>query len=182
VRDVVDVHRLAAVHEIRQLAYRYAYAVDFRDVAMYRGLWAPSDPPAEPPEIDVHAAEQMIKEWPSRGPSILFVCNHLIDFDDDDHAHGSVYCLVQVGWGERFIDQSVMYQDRYVRDGGRWLFRTRRHLMWFGEDRSRHPFRMPSANWPASPTGRGSLPEDIESYRRFRAALDQHPSDLSSAW
>jgi hypothetical protein len=166
--DAADVHRLTAVHEIRQLAYRYAYAVDFRDLAMYRGLWAPNDPPAEPPEIDIHAAERMITEWPERGPSVLFVCNHLIDFDDDDHARGSVYCIVQVGWGERFIDQSIMYQDRYVHHERRWLFRTRRHLMWFGAARATHPFRQRAANWPASPTGRGTLPEEIESYRGFQ--------------
>jgi hypothetical protein len=163
------IRRLADVHEIQQLAYRYAYAVDFRDVDMYRTLWAANEPPASPPEIDIHAAERMITEWPGRGPSVLFVCNHLIDFDDDDHAHGSVYCIVQVGWGERFIDQSVMYQDRYVRDDGRWRFQTRRHLLWFGTERGAHPFSQPPASWPASPVGRGSLPEDVESYRRFQA-------------
>ncbi len=166
----LDVRRLLALHEIQQLAYRYAYAVDFRDVPLYRTLWAANDPPAAPPEIDIHAAEEMIRQWPYRGPSVLFVCNHLIELDDDDHAHGSVYCIVQVGWGERFLDQSVMYQDRYVRENGQWRFQTRRHLMWFGVERDAHPFRQPLANWPASPTGRGSLPEAITSFREFQGS------------
>lgn len=165
--DSDALRRLLALHEIRQLAYRYAYSVDFRDVEMYRGLWAPNDPPAPAPEIDVHAAERMIREWPGRGPSILFVCNHIVEFDADAHAHGSVYCVVQVGWGDRFIDQSIMYQDRYVLHDGRWLFKTRRHLMWFGVEREEHPFHQRPASWPASPSGRGTLPEDVESYRRF---------------
>jgi hypothetical protein len=121
----------------------------------------------------------MITEWPERGPSVLFVCNHLIDFDDDKHAHGSVYCVVQVGWRERFIDQSIMYQDRYVCQDDRWLFQTRRHLMWFGEERPTHPFRTAPADWPASPTGRGSLPEDIESYRRFQVTTGSRTSPES---
>lgn len=165
--DLID--RLAAREEIRELAYRYAYAVDFRDVEMFRTLWAPVAAPSPYPDIDIHTVEDLIAGWPDRGPSILFVCNHLIDFEDAEHAVGSVYCIVQVGWGERFIDQSILYQDRYVRLDGRWLFEKRRHLLWFGEDRERHPFRQPDADWPASPSGRGTLPGDVESFRRFVA-------------
>lgn len=162
--------RLWAHHQIQQLAYRYAYSVDFRDVEMYRALWAQHDPPAEPPEIDIHVAERMIEQWPGRGPSILFVCNHLIDVIDDTHATGSVYCIVQVGWDDRFIDQSILYQDRYVEEDGSWKFLTRRHLMWFGEERRRHPFAQAPARWPASPTGRGTLPGDVPSYRAFQGS------------
>ncbi len=165
------VEALLAREEIRELAYRYAYAVDFRDVEMFRTLWAPVPQPSPYPDIDVHTVEDLIASWPKRGPSILFVCNHIVELDDSDHAHGSVYCLVQVGWGEgeRFIDQSILYQDRYVRLEGRWLFEKRRHLLWFGEERERHPFHQADANWPASPSGRGTLPGDVESYRRFVA-------------
>jgi hypothetical protein len=156
--------------QIEQLAYRYAYAVDFRDVPLYRRLWAPNEPAAELPVIDVHGAERMIAGWPTRGPSIHFVCNHLIEFQDDTHASGSVYCLAQVGWGERFIDQSVLYQDRYVELDGDWCFVTRHLRMWFAKERSSHPFRQPPAGWPANRIGRGTLPEDIASYRAFQAA------------
>ena len=162
--------RLFATEDIRQLAYRYAYSVDFRDVDMYRALWAASDTPAQYPDIDCHTAEKHIRDWPKRGPSILFVCNHLIDFDDNTRAHGTVYCLVQVAFSDTFIDQSIAYQDRYVVEDGQWRFAVRRHLLWFGEPRATNPLQQPAANWPASPFGRGTLPEDVESYRRFQTA------------
>jgi hypothetical protein len=164
--------RLAAADEIRQLPYRYAYAADFRDVDLFRSLWAPARTPAQPPEIDIHTVEKLIEEWPRRGPSILFVCNHLLEFQSDDRARGTVYCIVQGAFGERFIDQSILYQDRYVRLRGRWLFSTRRHLMWFGQERATHPLEQPPANWPEAYSGRGTLPEDYETYRRFREMVE----------
>ena len=45
---------LAAIEEIRQLAYRYAYAQDFRDRELLLSLWAETEEPAASPEIDVH--------------------------------------------------------------------------------------------------------------------------------
>lgn len=142
---------------------------------MFRSLWAPNKSPVKSPEIDCHMAEQLIAEWPRRGPSILFVCNHLIEFLSDERARGTVYCIVQGGFGERFIDQSILYHDRYVRVRGRWLFATRRHLMWFGQERDVHPLHQPPANWPEAYSGRGTLPEEVESYRRFRESVATEP-------
>ena len=72
--------------------------------------------------------------------------------------------------GDRFIDQSILYQDRYVRRDGRWLFLVRRHMLWFGQPRASHPFDQDPANWPASPVGRGTLPDELPSYQRFKAS------------
>lgn len=160
--------RLWSIHEIRQLAYRYAYSVDFRDVPMYRSLWARGEEPVEYPFFDVHKAEKHIREWPERGPSILMVCNHLIELDDDTHAHGSVYCLVQTGWGEDFLEQSILYQDRYVVEDEAWRFASRRHLLWYGRLREDDPFRQPPSNWPERQYGTGTLPGEIPSYEEFQ--------------
>jgi hypothetical protein len=171
-RNSRALRRLEALEEIRQLPYRYAYAADFRDVDLFRSLWAPADTPAEYPEIDALTAEQLIRDWPSRGPSILFVSNHLIELESRVRARGTVYCIVQGAFGARFIDQSILYHDRYEKLGGRWLFATRRHLMWFGAERPANPFDQPPANWPTSYHGRGTLPEDMETYRRFRSGVE----------
>ena len=85
------------------------------------------------------------------GPTVLAVCNHIVEIDDADNAHGSVYCLAQIDMGERFIDQSILYQDCYVRRDGRWLFEVRRHTLWFG---SREPsIRSPGAGQLAGEPG-----------------------------
>src|SRR5690349_17427993 len=153
--------RLAAIHEIRQLAYRYAYAFDSRDFAEFRRLWADTDEPAELPILDGHfcrspAFEQAALEL---GPTILFVGNHLIDFDDHDHAGGRVYCLCQQDVGGTFVDQTILYRDRYVRQDGHWLFESREHLLFFGQPRDRNPYDQPPANWPENAIGRGTLPD-----------------------
>jgi SnoaL-like domain len=161
--------RLWALHEIQQLAYRYAFAFDSRDLEALAALWAETDSPAEAPEIDIHTVREDFDQWLyGLGPTVLAVCNHIIEFDDDANARGSVYCLGQIDMGERFIDQSILYQDRYVRRDGRWLFLVRRHMLWFGQPRPEHPLEQEPANWPASPVGRGTLPDELASYRRFQ--------------
>jgi SnoaL-like domain len=163
--------RLWSAHEIEQLAYRYAFAFDSRDVEALEALWAETDSPTGPPEIDIHSVRNDFDQWLyGLGPTVLAVCNHIIEFDEDDadSARGSVYCLAQIDMGERFIDQSILYGDRYVRRDGRWLFLVRRHMLWFGQPRPEHPFEQEPANWPASPVGRGTLPDELPSYQRFK--------------
>ena len=166
-----SVELLWAAHEIRQLAYRYAYAFDSRDVPALRALWLETDRPLPYPHIDIHTVRNAFDRWlDGLGPTVLSVTNHLIDLDGPARASGVVYCRAQIDMGERYVEQAVLYQDDYARHEGAWLFRSRRHLLWFGEERPDNPFRLPPANWPASPVGRGTLPEELPSYRRFLAS------------
>ena len=167
-----QVARLTAVHEIRQLVYRYAYAFDARDFDEYRKLWAETDEPTQLPVLDGHFCRSpaFLDAAAELGPTFLFVGNHLIDFDDEEHARGRVYCMCQQDIDGTFIDQSILYRDRYVRQDGRWLFESREHLLFFGQPRDRNPYDQAPANWPASPIGRGTLPDDFETYRTRGAA------------
>jgi hypothetical protein len=74
--------------------------------------------------------------------------------------------------GESYVEQSILYQDRYVRDRGRWLFEVRRHLLWFGTSTPDSPFRQAPANWPERTFGAGTLPSDFPSYQALRARAD----------
>ena len=168
------VERLWAVHEIRQLVYRYAYAFDSRDVPVLRALWLETDTPLPYPHIDIHTVRENFDQWlDGLGPTVLSVTNHLIDLEGDDRAAGVVYCTAQIDLGDRFVEQAVLYQDEYARHEGAWLFRSRRHLLWFGEAREDNPFRLEPANWPASPIGRGTLPDELPSYQAFLASRGQ---------
>jgi hypothetical protein len=174
-----DSDRLWAVHEIRQLAYRYAFAQDSRDMELLLSLWAERPEPAEPPVIDIHTVRSEAARWFRKGPTIHFVGNHIIDLEGPDEASGSVYCWAALDFGDEFVDQTILYQDRYVRRDERWLFLSRRHLLWYGIERERNPMRQEPATWPRGYTGRGPLPEELPSYRAWREHERRAASDDS---
>jgi hypothetical protein len=163
------VARVAAMLDIQQLAYRYALGFDSRDLELLHSLWYEDVERVPYPDINIHTVREEFDQWLyGLGPSVLTVGNHVIDVVDADHATGSVYCLVQMEMGDSYVEQSILYQDRYVRHRGRWLFEVRRHLLWFGTASAENPFRQPPANWPANTFGRGTLPEDFATYRALR--------------
>jgi hypothetical protein len=162
--------RLVAIHQIQQLAFRYSLAFDSRDLPMLHSLWIEEVERLEYPDINIHTVREDFDRWLyDLGATIQFVSNHVIEFQDDAHAIGTVYALDQIDMGDQYIDQAVLYHDRYAMQEGRWLFERRRHLLWYGQDRGRNPFRQDAAKWPDGALGRGTLPEDFQSYRELRA-------------
>jgi len=149
---------LSAFHEIQQLAYRYAHAWATRDYDLMLSLWAETDAPPELPSFDIHFVRHgLATDWDTPGARLLHVTNHIVELDAAAHAHGNVHCLAQLDLGDLFVDQTILYRDRYVCRGGRWLFLVREHLLWFGQTRDRHPRDQPAAEWPQSQIGRGIL-------------------------
>lgn len=160
--------RLWAVHEIGQLAYRFARAHDGRDMGEMADLFVPADEPLRWPEFNlVNARARLPEYFQVAGPTILFVANHVIDLEDGDHATGSVYCFAKLDIGGTWIEQAIRYDDVYARHDGRWRFVRRRHLLWYGIELPERPFEQPKTQWPVDATGRGSLPEELPSWRAF---------------
>jgi hypothetical protein len=167
-----DLERLVACDQIRQLAHRYALAVDSRDIDALVQLFVP----------DVRVGREAVgrdalhrdfeRQLRAVGVTILFVGNHVIDFEDDEHARGVVYCKGEIQEGKRWIHQAIQYQDRYERREGRWLFARRKHLLWYGAEQATSPLEQPPADWPASSTGLGTLPGSWETWRRFWSGED----------
>lgn len=162
-----DLGRLIARDEIRQLAYRYALAIDSRDMDTLVDLFVD--------DVQVgrdgfgHAAlrasfERQLREV---GITILFVGNHLIEFQDDSHATGVVYCKNEAQLGETWIHQAIQYRDDYERREGTWRFARRRHLLWYGSEVGANPLPLEPANWPTSQVGRGTIPESWHTWRSF---------------
>jgi len=162
-----DIHRLLAHEEIRQLAYRYALATDSRDLDALVGLFV------EDVQVggDRFGREALREDLGQRlhdvGITILQVTNHIIDLVDGDHARGVVYCRGEIQDGERWIVQAIQYRDTYERRHGHWYFVRRKHLLWYGAELGQNPLELPPANWPASHTGRGTLPESWETWKKF---------------
>ena len=101
------IERCVARDEIRQLAYRYAWAVDARDLDLLVSLFVPDVRVGR--DRSGHAALRAFwrDSLSAFGVSILFVGNHLIDFSDADHATGGVYCRGQVQDGQRWIEHKL---------------------------------------------------------------------------
>lgn len=166
------IERLLARDEIRDLAHRYAYAVDHRDIDLLVSLYVP--------DVRVGGAdtgpEALRRFWVESlrqiGVSILFVGNHLIDVETDDRATGTVYCIARIEDHGRWIEQAIRYDDTYERRDGHWLFVRRRHHLWYGVEAAERPLDQAPANWPESQVGRGTVPQDTASWTAFWRDVD----------
>src|SRR5262245_1086420 len=168
--------RWLATVEIQQLAQRYAVYVDARDLERLVDLFVPDVRVGR--EGAGHAAlrADFERQLRSTGVSFLQVGNHVVDFEDESHAGGVVYCRAEIQEGgrdsTRWIVQLIQYHDRYERRAGRWLFVRRKHLLVYGADLGQSPLGLPPAEWPRRQTGWGTVPASLPSWRRFWAEED----------
>ena len=162
-----DLARLVALEEIRRLAYAYALAIDSRDLDSLVELFVDDVQVGRERRGRAALREDFDRQLRDVGVTILFVGNHLIDFDGETSARGVVYCKGEVQQGDRWIHQAIQYRDTYERRAGRWLFVRRRHLLWYGSPVGENPLALPPASWPEHQVGRGTLPESWETWQRF---------------
>ncbi|HEY2565628.1 MAG TPA: nuclear transport factor 2 family protein [Acidimicrobiales bacterium] len=120
--------RMESLAAIRQLPHRYGVAIDSRDMDMMVDLFVP----------DVRVGKEefgrdALKRWytatmSTPKASCHFVGNHVVDFDDADHAHGIVYCHDELEQPERgeWAQGMLQYWDTYLRVDGEWYFERRK--------------------------------------------------------
>jgi len=161
------IERLLARDEIRQLAHRYALAVDARDLDALVDLFVPDVRVGRDASGRDALRRDFDRQLRAIGVSILFVGNHVVDFDDDEHAHGVVYCKAEVQEDQRWSHQAIRYHDTYEKRDGRWYFVRRQHLLWYAAHQDRSPLDQPPVDWPHGTTGRGTVPESLPSWKRF---------------
>ena len=167
--------RLADLEEIRQVAHRYAVALDARDLDALVDLFVPDVRVGREGSGRDALRRDFDRQLRAIGVSILFVGNHVIDFEADDRARGVVYCKAEIQDGPRWIHQAIRYHDTYARRDGRWYFVRREHLLWYGVQAPASPLDQPPANWPKSHTGRGTVPESLDTWRRFWSSSGGEP-------
>jgi SnoaL-like domain len=161
--------RMESLADIQQLVYRYALAVDSRDIDDLVELFVP----------DVRVGRNLfgreaLHEWfsatlRSSRMSIHLVTNHIVDFDDADHARGIVYCHDQLDRPQsgRWDVGDLQYWDRYVRLDTEWFFERRRFYRWYLVDALTRPGHGAGVNDGGSPLRTGQLPEAFDSWTRF---------------
>lgn len=160
--------RLESTEAIRQLVSRYALALDSRDVQTLVSLFADD---VQTPE---GLGRDAMARWfdPVLRPyrvTFHLIGNHVIDFVDDDHATGVVYCRPEHEVGEEWIVMPMQYWDRYERQNGRWCFRSRLPKVFYAADVTQRPQDVDARfNFPGNPMiHTAELPERWETWRSF---------------
>ncbi|WP_419919179.1 nuclear transport factor 2 family protein [Candidatus Poriferisocius sp.] len=162
-----DIERLLAHEEIRQLAARYAVAVDRRDLDALVELFIDDVRVGR----DTYGRDALRADFEQSlatiGPSILNIGTHQIDLIDDNHATGHVYCKGEIADGDRWIHQAIRYDDTYERRDGHWYFVRRIHKLFYGAEVGVNPLSLPPADWPEHHDGIGTLPYEEPTWRAF---------------
>jgi ketosteroid isomerase-like protein len=158
------IDRLDSTEQIRQLAYKYGLAVDMRDLDAIVSLHV-EDVRAK----GIGQGRQALKQHFDkvlRGftSSSHMVGNHVIEFEDPDHAIGMVYCHCEHEIGDKWIHMQMLYLDTYERRGGAWYFARQRYLgRFYATDHTEHPIGPQKVRWP------GARPVDGAFHARFPA-------------
>lgn len=159
---------------IQQLPQRYGLAIDSRNMDDMVALFTP--------DVRVGREErgrEALKRWYTEtmrqyGASVHLVANHVIDFDDADHAHGVVYCHDELERTEldRWETGKLQYWDTYVRVDGEWCFERRRFHRWYIVDALERPARHAGNDDTAQVLTTSMLPEAFPSWGEFWDGLD----------
>jgi hypothetical protein len=146
-----DVAWLVAHEQIRQLAVRYAIALDARDLDALVALFVDDVQVGRSGRGRDALRDDFTDQLRDLGVTILHVANHVIDVVDDTRATGIVSCRAEIERGvpRVRIVQSIQYHDTYEKRGAQWLFVRRRHLLFYDGD------------------AKGELPEQFPTWREF---------------
>ena len=161
--------RMESLAAIQQLPHRYGVAIDSRDMDMMVDLFVP-DVKVGKDEV----GREALHRWYTRtmsGPraSCHFIGNHVVDFDDADHAHGIVYChdeLDQPQTGQ-WVQGMLQYWDTYRRVDGEWYFERRRFHRWYIVDALTRPSHGAGVEGNRSALTTHQLPDAFPSWGAF---------------
>jgi len=135
--------RLESVEQIRQLVARYGFAVDDRDVAAVKRLFAADGSlrtaagTGKGQGVDA-VGEYFVGRFQVLGPTYHYTHDHVIDFDPDDPhlARGRVAGHAEVWRDGAPMLTAIRYLDTYVQRDGVWLFLERvQAYMYFADVR-----------------------------------------------
>lgn len=166
--------RLAAKDEIRDLAATYAIAVDDHDLDTLLGTFAADGTFTVAGEtLSGHDA---IREFyigsMERYHTMLHTPEiHLITVEDATHASGIMTGHAELAVHDTLMMTAFRYQDHYVAEQGRWLFRSRSVRFMYAV-----PFEAMGASfrstkrirWPQTRYTDADYPETAPTWRSYR--------------
>ncbi len=166
------IERLESIDEIRQLVSKYSLSLDMRDLNAHVNLFAE----------DIRVSRELtgrahLKRWLDDTLRLQFtgtshhIGNHIIEFDDPDHAHGIVYSKNEhetpSDGGDEWVIMQMMYWDNYERINGQWFFRRRLPCYWYATDLNKPPIGKNKMRWPDRESYEGAYHELFPSWEVF---------------
>ncbi len=168
--------RMESLAEIRQLPYRYALCLDSRDIDTMVTLFVPDVRVGRDATGRAALHRWFTETMRVMRTSIHFIGNHVVDFDDADHARGIVYCRDELEWPDRgeWENGTIQYHDTYVRVDGEWCFQRRRFNRWYMVDALTRPAKGAGVGGGKDALGTGQLPDIFPTWQAFwdRVARD----------
>jgi len=159
--------RLESTEQIRQLASKYALALDMRDIDALVGLYV------ENVRIDKQTSGRLALKQVfcavvrSFTASVHHIGNHIIEFDDPDNAHGLVYCRCEHEVGDKWVPVYLYYLDLYTRVEGGWKFKRRVPCELYGADMLERPTGPKKLRWPGHEPADGAWHRHFPSWTEF---------------
>ncbi len=174
------IDRLESLDEIRQLAAKYSLSLDMRDLDAMVNLF--------PENVRVgkdKVGRAYFKQWMDQTLREQFtgtshhIGNHIIEFEDPDHAVGVVYSKNEhetpaengdIEW----VIMQMIYWDHYERIDGRWYFARRLPCYWYAVDLNKPPVGDNKMRWPDRDPYEGAYHDLFPTWKAF---WDKEPSD-----
>ena len=168
--DRID--RLESLEEIRQLVSKYSLSLDMRDLDAHVNLFAEDIRVSQDATGRAH-----LKKWLDDTLRLQFtgtshhVGNHIIEFDDPDHAHGVLYSKNEhetpCESGDEWVIMQMLYWDNYERIDGHWYFRRRLPCYWYATDLNKPPIGEQKMRWPDRDAYDGAFHDLFPSWEKF---------------
>ncbi len=172
------IDRLESLDAIRQLVAKYALSLDMRDLDAHVNLFAE----------DIRVSRDKVgrahlKRWLDDTLRLQFTGtshqtgNHIIEFDDPDHAYGIVYSKNEhetpatggagTEGAAEWVIMQMIYWDNYQRIDGQWYFRRRLPCYWYATDLNKPPIGEKKMRWPDREAYDGAYHELFPSWKAF---------------
>jgi len=161
------IDRIESMQSIQQLPIRYAIAVDSRDLDAWVGLFVEDVNCGRLGRGRAVLKSIIDPQVRTFYRSIHQICGHQVDFVDDDHATGKVYCRAEHEDRGRWVVMAICYFDEYERRDGRWYFVRRKERHWYSTDVLARPGQPVFQNWDAWPDAKPELPHAFPSWTAF---------------
>ena len=170
------ISRLEDRSEIIELAARYANAVDDRDIEAVGEMFCEDGVFGRYNGTDRAEGRDAIKAFYRErlgmvGPSFHYPHAHVIDFESESSARGTVTAHAEMGVADRLVITGFRYEDRYRKDSdGRWRFlqRLSRFYYMMAHDELDTAYSDPiRIRWPGEPMA-ADLPDPLDTWKQFK--------------